>query len=68
VYPLKHRRSTILQATRQDLNNSISFKCARIGLIGISHGAHTHFEQYLEAQVPWTCRKPPLYKNYFSLR
>jgi hypothetical protein len=59
TYPLKRRRSTILQATRQDLSNSIGYKRARIGLVGISHGAHTHFEPYLEAQVPWTRRKPP---------
>jgi hypothetical protein len=44
VYPTERRRRTILQATRQELKNSIGFKCARIGLVGISHGAHTHFE------------------------
>jgi hypothetical protein len=59
AYPLKRRRSTILQATRQELNNSIGFTRARIGLVGIFHGAHTHFEPYLEAQVPWSRGKPP---------
>jgi hypothetical protein len=67
VYPLTRRRSTILQATRQKLNNSIGFKCARIGLVGISHGSHTHFEPYLEAQVPWSCRKPPFNKISFFI-
>jgi hypothetical protein len=64
TYQLKRRRSTILQATRQELNNSIGFTRARIGLAGISHGTHTHFEPYLEAQVPWSRRKSPLFERW----
>jgi hypothetical protein len=59
VYPLTQRRRNILQATRQYLNNSIGLTRARIGLVGTSHGAHTHFEPYLEAEVPWIRRNPP---------
>jgi hypothetical protein len=68
VYPLIRRRRNILQATRQDLNHPIGTKCLRIGLVGISHGAHTHFEPYLEAEVPWSRRKPPVHEYIFPLR
>jgi hypothetical protein len=37
----------MLQATRQELNNSIGFTRARIGLGGISHGAHTHISSHI---------------------
>jgi hypothetical protein len=63
VYPLTRRRRNILQATRQELNNSIGFTRACIELVGISHGAHTHFEPYFEAQVPWSRRKSPPFQS-----
>jgi hypothetical protein len=68
VYPLIRRRRKILQATRQILNNPIGFKCQRVGLVGISHGAHTHFEPYLEAQETWSFRKPPIHEYICPLR